>query len=189
MLIDSMKLAYGTFQGCRHLRPGVEATLDLLVVTLDEVQAQGTLTLDVPASNMKPLLSAVAQRVNCGPQHCELKRLDRLSESSRRLFYICCMAALELQRLSGTEARDALRYLGYALHIVPPLVISGKAIRPEEYQSFNFRVAACYWAVLSTGMQAALASMAGLELAQANKLACTDGFELDIFHSRSPKKN
>lgn len=189
MLIDSMKLAYDTFQCCRHLRPEVEATLDLLVVTLDEVQARGVLTLDVPASNIKPLLSVVAQRINCGPQYCEPKRLDRLPDSSRRLFYICCMAALELQRLWETKARDALRYLGYALHIVPPLVTSGKAIRPEEYQSFNFRVAACYWTVLSTRMQEALANMAGLKLEQANKLACTDGFELDIFHSHSPKRD
>lgn len=187
MLIDSMKLAYKTFQYCRHLYPDSGAMLAVLIETLDEVQESGMLTVDVPESRLKFLSYDFVRDISCGPDS-ERGSLDTLPESSRRLLSLCCSAADELSDLWVAGARGAVRALGYALHIVPSLVASGNALHPELF-NFNFRVAAFHWLELSTDMRVALTNAAGIEQGEADKLARTDGFGLDIFHKRRKKTN
>jgi len=186
MLIDSMKLAYETFQSCRRLLPETEALLTVLIPTLDEVRERGVLVLEVPDSRIEPLSSYYKRKIGCGPE-IELSGRVSVLESSRRLLDLCYVAAVDLTRLWVAGARGAVLSLGYALHIVPSLVTSGKALDPKLYE-FNFRIAAFHWVELSPEMREAMANAAGHELERAERLARSDGFAIDMVGSSRTTK-
>ncbi len=147
MLIDSMELAYETFQGCRLRALYSEALLTALIPTLEEVRETGLLVLDVPESHLEPLPSDFKRATECRPD-VERKTLHNRDQQWLRLCYI---SAVELRRLWADGAHRAVRSLGYAMHNVPYEISSGGLPRLmpisiqkwlDPFWGFEFRVAA-----------------------------------------------
>ncbi|MEO0869571.1 MAG: hypothetical protein AAFY17_14265, partial [Cyanobacteria bacterium J06642_11] len=174
-----------TFQGCRHLKPGVDLALGCLITVLDTVQKENTLILNISTSGLATDLTTLPDHwlacISNPSVNSPFVRVDTLPIDSRRLFRACCVAAKELNALwRSASAHSAIRSLGYAMHVVPPLVATGKPLKSNLYQ-LSFKAAAYQWTTFSTEMQQVLADMAGLNLSLANTLANTPGYAINMF--------
>jgi len=179
MLVDSMKLAYETFQGCRLGAPYSEALLTALIPTLEEVRESGMLVLDVPDSRIEPLPSGFKEVIECDPD------VERKTPRSRDQQWVnlCYISAVELRRLWAAGAHGAVRSLGYAMHEVPNEISLGGS--PTDWD-FEFRVAAFHWSDFSSATHDALANIADFDVDRVDKLVQREGFAVDMHgYSRS----
>lgn len=100
---------------------------------------------------------------------------ERLSEEQQRLLAALRVAVAELERLKASGESDAVRHLGYAVHVVPEVLVAGQW-SAREFLSFNFRVAAAHWNALSRECQQALCDLAGVHPGRAAELIARPGF-------------
>jgi hypothetical protein len=163
-MIDSTVVMYEAFQSCRHRGRDAQSDLRILAAVLDAVHRQNTLlvhvTFDIPASwtglGQSRLPAADADAPHGGvltPAHTEL--LAVVDEGAR-----------ELERLVKSGQSEAVRNLGYALHVLPAILWAPGDFSPSLY-AFNFGVAAKTWDVLSDSMRDALSALVGHDLAQS----------------------
>jgi len=178
MLVDSIKLAYWTFQSCRHLGPETGLLLDVLSGTLDTVKQNDTLVVEIPESWFSSISSSIQQEIKISPD-VDRVQLSRLPQKNQQLFSFVYLGANVSKRLWSTGSRRAVQSLGYALHNIPSFLRSSERFDPELYE-FSFRVAASHWPELGTELQQTFCDLVGLELDQAEKLLSTKGFGIDI---------
>lgn len=106
--------------------------------------------------------------------------LGTLSPEHVRLFAALQVVVAELDRLNASGESGAIRSLGYAVHVLPDVIVSGEW-SAKEFRGFNFRVAAFYWSTLSSECKQALCELAGISAARAAELVASAGFVVDMF--------
>lgn len=177
--INSLKLAYETFQSCRYVGDETEWLVEALIPVLNKACACETWVVDVPGSLISGIDPHIKAEIVCRRWTGRFWR-RRLQTQSRHLLLLCSLAAQEFKRLLHNKEYGATRSLGYALHIVPRLIQCGEVLDHGRYE-FCFATAAFHWSVLSLDMQKALAEAAGFDLDEAYVYANDDAFVVDLF--------
>jgi hypothetical protein len=182
-VIESLEVAYATFQCLRYGNSRSQAMLDLLVQTLEAVERTGNVEVEVPTSSLATMdlqprftVDALATR----------HQVADLPTQQQRLLELMRASAVESQKLCSSNPPVAvMRSLGYALHALPALVRSG-GYEAKTFRQFGFRVAAYAWSDLSVGMRRILCELADMSIDQAEKLIPQDGFVIKMYGGRSP---
>jgi len=182
MLIDSPSVMYGTFQRCRHASPDSTELLALLNDVLEVVSQQGRFLVEVPDQHIPDKwLKAVrddTERAITDLRDMEQGR-DELSSQNQSLFSLLKEGTRELRRLWAMDAKHAVQSLGYAFHVIPPLLRTPERFNPESYM-FCFRMISAFWKDLSLEMREAICKVVGLELGAAEGLIDREGFPLKM---------
>jgi hypothetical protein len=160
--------------------PHSATALSLLVETLEFVKQQGTLVAEVSDDwvNEHKLQGLVV------PLGTEPKGDKTLSAANQKLFSLIDIGTHDLQRLWASDSKYAVRSLGYAFHIIPPLLRTPERFSPQSYL-FCFRIVCNHWNELSPEMRQAFCAIQGLELAEATRLVNSAEFPIQMWRTRS----
>lgn len=105
------------------------------------------------------------------PRH----QVDGLPLEQQRLLELVRASTVELKRLCSANAPVAvMRSLGYALHVLPDLVLRGGYDANAFW--FNFRIAASAWSNLSIEMRLVLCELAEISIDRAEERISKRGF-------------
>lgn len=181
MLINSTVLMYRVFLSARHTLPQTGMLLNLLNETLETVLRCENFEVHVPRRWLiagddysRAIISAsrhelIRQRVAMLQAVFLRQRLKSrpergISERNRRLFSLVYIGSRDMQRLWLAESKDAVRTLGYALHIIPALLRTPNQFDAKSYL-YCFRIISPHWDKLSLDMQEILCDLMGFDLA------------------------
>lgn len=103
-----------------------------------------------------------------------------LSPEQEGLLAALQVVVAELDRLQAKGETGALRSLGYAVHVLPDVMVSGRW-SPREFRGFSLRVAAAHWGALSIECKRVLCELAGISAARATELIAMAGFVVDMY--------
>ena len=180
MYIDSMKLAYFSFQRCRHYFPDTASWLRVLEHVLRESLSQGVLTVEVDDTVVAPLSPDAMTNIRGDARPSPV-----MTPAVRRSLSFCLTSARELHRLYRLGCRTAVRALGLELHNLP------SQIREQELGDWEGTVLSClsmaapFWDQLETDMRESLAAGAGLTMAEAEMRVNTEGFASALFRDEA----
>ena len=182
--IDSMRLAYDTFQLCRYPGAATDVFLDLLIRTLDQVRLNDELITEIPESWLQEVNSSATEEIN---PTVDRVRLSGLPPKGRQLLSLIELGAEELRGLWASDSIIAVRSIGYALHPIPGLVRLSERFDAEMFR-FNFRIAAFCWTELSEEVKQALCHIVRAKREKVEQVYNKEGFAVDIFgYSRKRK--
>ncbi len=165
MRIDATLLMYGAFQSCRHAGRHTSTALNLLAEILEFANQQGTLVVEVPDTWVE---KNAMQSIAVMPGG-ELNQVDLLSAANQALFSLICVGTNELQRLWTIGAKPAVRSLGYAFHMLPPLLRTPDQFSPSQYMCCFGKVLR-HWNELSPEMRRTFCDVLGLDLTEVTAL-------------------
>jgi hypothetical protein len=168
MLVDSTVLMWGAFMMARHADPRTGPAVAILNDVLDLASHQRRLVVMVPDA----LFTALDKRrmfQAMGMPHRRRAGSDELSAANADLFSLIRAGARELQRLWEIQASDAVRAVGYALHVLPDLLRAPAEFSLDGYRNCFYLVGE-HWEELSAEMRLAFSHSIGMQLAEAEAL-------------------
>ena len=184
--VDSMRLAYETFQLCRYPGAATDIFLDLLIRTLEQVRLKDELITEIPESWLQEVNSSATEESEINPT-ADSVRLSGLPPKGRQLLSLIELGAKESRRLWASDSIIAVRSLGYALHPIPGLVRFSERFDAEMFR-FNFRIAAFCWTELSEEAKQVLCDTVRARREKVEQVYNQEGFAVDIFgYSRKRK--
>lgn len=164
MLIDTTKLMNRTFQSCRLGGSDAGFMLNVLSAVLDVVGQRRTLVIDLgddlPDTYSKKLVEFAL------PPGVAPHALGSLSPASEPLFALVCSGTKDMTRLWAVGSTQAVRSVGYALHIVPDLLRNPRDFDPRAF-TFMLHYAGRHWRELSPELQHALSAAVGYTVDEA----------------------
>jgi hypothetical protein len=165
MRVDTTLLMYGVFQSCRHALRHTSTALNLLSETLEFIKQQGTLVVEVPDKGVE---ENAIQSIVVVPS-AEPDQADLLCPANQALFSLIYVGTSELQRLWAAGSKSAVRSLGYAFHMLPPLLRTPDQFSPRQYMCC-FGDVRHHWNELSPEMRRTFCDVLGLDLAEVTAL-------------------
>ena len=161
--VSSIRVMSPTFDRCRNLSRDAGLYVQALVTVMDEVQRQGTLVVDVP-EGAQGLLADTAQ---FRTEHdSEPPSEVRAHPVFAKILAVIDAGAREFARWLEAGESEAVRRLGYALHVLPQCIGEPESFDPKLF-AFSLSVAAGKWDAMSAPMQEALRALVGTRLADA----------------------
>lgn len=176
MLVDCIRLAYCTFQRCRHCRSDVATWLTVLEQVLPLVIEHGVLTIAVHDDVVASLPDMELHCIQGDARPVPLVTPDR-----RRALSFCITAAREMRRLHDHRYTRAVRAIGHAMHNLPTAIRDEALDDWEGNVDYYLSMAAPYWGELSEEMREAFAQGVGLSVIETERRVRTDGFACDLF--------
>jgi len=152
------------FQSCRTSPRDAASEVQGLIAVLDEVQRQGVLVVDVPAG--VPGLPRDSAEFSPATADTGPPEDVTLHPGYARVLAVIDAATRDLARLIAAGELEAVRRLGYALHVLPQFLWAPDEFSPEDY-AFCLGVAAGSWELLSERTRDELRALVGSKLADA----------------------
>lgn len=163
--VDSTVLMFEVFLRCRYAASDSGSLLDQLSPILEAVERERVFAVDVSPDHLNALPEWTVHLIQLPPGTDRLS-IGVLSSRNQFLFSLIRTGSSEAKRLFSSGRRDALCAVGYALHVVPPLLVKPEQFHPKSYLGCFDRLGR-HWGELSMEAQQIFCRAADLDSSAA----------------------
>lgn len=162
--VSSLRVMGPTFQSCRGPAPSAAAQLKTLIAVLDEVQRQGALVIEAPDG----LPGLPVDSTEFRPASDETNPPEEVMRhpAYARIFAVIDAGARDLARFIEAGEHKAARSLGYAMHVLPSLLVAPEEFDRRSY-AFCLKQVAEHWDLMSARTREVLRELVGPKLSDA----------------------